>query len=448
MLSRRTFLRGAAGVAIGLPLLEAMGCSWRRTGASSRTYALSGAPKRLVIFFSPDGVNPPDWWPQGSQTSFTLSRTMAPLAAHQQDLLILKGVDMTSVDHDPSGVDSGHQKPMGHMLTGTAVYAQGGVVAGGGISVDQAIANQIGAGTKLGSLELGVMTFSGNTILKRMCYAGPNQPLPPENNPSNAFARVFGDFSSDPTAMDQLRAERKSVLDAVLGNYNTLRAKLGAADQKKVDAHLSSIRDVENRLTALTAAACSKPTVGTFSTGQIGEDAYPNNALFGPVGQAHMDILAMALACDLTRVASLQWSVSASATTFAWLGAPAASDEEHPLSHVVGSPAMTQIQTWYAQQFAYLIQKLKSIPEGTGTVFDNTVLLWCNCLGEGWDHTTTDIPFVIAGSAGGYFRTGRFVTYDHAPHNNLHVSLMNAMGVAATTFGDPRYCTGPLPNLT
>src|SRR5262249_37619554 len=165
------------------------------------------------------------------------------------------------------------------------VYAQGGVVSGGGISVDQAIANQIGANTKFGSLEMGVMTFSGNTILKRMCYRGPNQPLPPENNPSNAFARVFGDFNSDPTAMNQLRAERKSVLDAVLANYGSLRAKLGAADQQKVDAHLSAIRDVENRLTSMSVAACTKPTVGSFDSNQIGEDAYPHNALFGPVGQ-------------------------------------------------------------------------------------------------------------------------------------------------------------------
>src|SRR5262249_45700441 len=162
-ISRRTFLRGAAGVAVGLPLLDGMGCSSRVAGTRSSARSLSGAPKRLVIFFSPDGVNPPDWWPSGSETSFQLSPTLAPLAAHQQDLIIVKGVDMTSAMNDPSGVDSGHQKPMGHMLTGTAVYAQGGVVSGGGISVDQAIANQIGANTKFGSLEMGVMTFSGNT---------------------------------------------------------------------------------------------------------------------------------------------------------------------------------------------------------------------------------------------------------------------------------------------
>src|SRR5262249_42489060 len=156
--------------------------------------------------------------------------------------------------------------------------------------------------------------------------------------------------------------------------------KLGAADQQKVDAHLSAIRDVENRLTSMSVAACTKPMVGTFDGNQIGEDAYPHNALFGPVGQAHMDILALALACDLVRVASLQWSVSASATTFTWLGAPASTNEEHPLSHVVGSPAMTQVQTWYAQQLAYLVTKLKSLPEGSGSVFDNTAILWCNCL--------------------------------------------------------------------
>ena len=158
----------------------------------------------------------------------------------------------------------------------------------------------------------------------------------------------------------------------------------------------------------------------------------------------------MSLACDLTRVASIQWSTSVSNKVFSWLGI---SEGHHDLSHEGDTNGdaqskLIQINTWYAEQFAYLVAALKAVPEGDGTMLDNTVILWCNELGIGNLHSRTDVPYVLAGGCGGYFKTGRHLQYDGENHNNLMVSLCNAMDVNVSTFGNPAYCTGPLSKLT
>jgi hypothetical protein len=164
-------------------------------------------------------------------------------------------------------------------------------------------------------------------------------------------------------------------------------------------------------------------------------------------GKLQMDLLAMALACDLTRVASLMWMNSATAKPFPWLDIP---EGHHELAHRGDGDAdaqekLTQINTWYCEQFAYLIDKLKSIPEGDGSVLDNTLLIWVNEHQKGNDHDRHEIPYVLAGKAGGAMKPGRWLQVQgEVPHNNLWVGCMNAMGLEATTFGNPVYCTGAL----
>jgi hypothetical protein len=158
----------------------------------------------------------------------------------------------------------------------------------------------------------------------------------------------------------------------------------------------------------------------------------------------------MSLACDLTRVASLQWSTSVSNKQFPWLDIH---EGHHDFSHEGDTNADAQaklvaINTWYAEQFAYLVTALKGVAEGEGSLLDNTVVLWCNELGIGNTHSRRDMPYVLAGSAGGYFQTGRYLQYQGDPHNNLLLSLCHAMGLEElTSFGNPAYCTGPLPKL-
>jgi hypothetical protein len=453
-LDRRTFLRGLGGVALSLPFLDAMsGCSSRGRGAAavtagSQTRAASTLPKRLIVMFSADGTIHDAWVPTGSETSFTLGQILDPLTPVQSDILVLDGIVNRAAQNGP-GDD--HQKGMGCMLTGTELL-DGPFVGGnggsagfaGGISIDQTIANAIGGSTKFKSLEFGVKV-EGSTVWDRMSYAGSNQPNPPESNPFAMFTRAFGDLGADPFGLAKLIAQRKTVLDAIQPDYASLSAKLGTADKAKLDAHLAAIRDIEMRLQSggQLGGACAKPTLpGMFD--------YMADANYERAGQLQMDLLVMSLACDLTRVASIQFSSSVSDIPFTWLGI---TEGHHSLSHesdtnTSAQMQLVQINNWYAKQFLYLVNKLKSIPEGTGTMLDNTVVLWCNELAKGNAHSHQPMPFVMAGKCGGAIRPGRFLTYPSTtPHNNLLVSIMNAMDVPGNTFGNPAYCTGPLGNL-
>ena len=218
-----------------------------------------------------------------------------------------------------------------------------------------------------------------------------------------------------------------------------LNARLAGGDRQRLDAHLSAIRDLEQRLSA-PVPTCAPP-------GRPGAVDLTQDDNEQTIGRLHMDLMAAALACDLTRVASIQFSVSRSPIVFGSIS----SNYHHGLSHDDQNPAsidaLVKINAFYASQLAYLLGKLEAIPEGTGTVLDNTIVLWGNELGTGRTHSHDQVPFVLAGNAGGYFRTGRFVNCGARPHNDLLISLCNAFGIADTTFGNPAYCTGPLAML-
>ena len=180
--------------------------------------------------------------------------------------------------------------------------------------------------------------------------------------------------------------------------------------------------------------------------------ATSTNDDFAAIGALQIDLMVMALACDITRVASLQWSRALSATRFSWLPSPI-TEGHHDLSHRGDDDAsavdkLTRINQWYASQLARLIAKLKAVPEGDGTLFDHTLILWCNELGKGNTHSRVNAPYVLAGSAGGALATGRFLTFEgDVPHNNLLLAILQLMGLPDTTFGNPDWCTGPLPGL-
>lgn len=424
-LPRRRFLRGLAGGALALPLFESLNPG----GARAVPH-----PKRLVVFFSPNGTIDGAWRPTGGETDFTLSEILEPLAPHRADLLILAGVDAESSYHGPG--DNAHWNGMGHLLTGTElVDLGGGVFTGGGISVDQLLAQKIGGATRLASLELAVEE-SPSTVSSRLAYRGAAQPVPPESDPQRVFSRLFGTLPPD------LQAKRKSVLDAVTADLGALQAQLGSDDQRKLEAHLDAVRDVEKRL-SITAA----PTCGAITLSRLDLDDLP------AVGKEQMDLLVLALACDLTRVVTLQWSQAVSMTRMIWLGI---TDPHHTLSHYptfdqAAQAKLVQINRWYATQFAYLLEALKSVPEGDGTLLDHSAVLWCNELSEGSTHARRGVPYVLAGSAGGYFKTGRYLDFTGGSrpwHSDLLVSLCQSMDVDVSTFGNPAYCHGPMAGLT
>lgn len=447
---RRSFLRGGLAASAALPLLNA-DRAWGQT-----------APRRLVIFYTPNGTIGPEWRPKGGETNFTFGRILAPLEPYRSKLLALGGVNMALAD---SGFGSHHTRGMGGLLTGRPIQqgtfeSAGPPTAGwaAGISIDQHIAKTLAPPTPFKTLELGVQVIDAE-VRGRLSYLGASQPVPPMESPYDVFDRLFAGMTPStspipPGAIERLRARRRSVLDLVGEELTAVRGRVGAEDRVRLDAHLTAVRDVEQRLAPpattmpMPAGTCTPPSVGA----RMDVKAAAN---MPTIGKLQMDLAATALACDLTRVVTLQWTHAESNQTFPWLNIAGA---HHVISHAGDSDAaaqesLTKINTWYATQLAYLLGKLAAVPEGAGTLLDNTVVMWCIEVGKGNNHAHRDLPFLLAGSCGGRLRTGRFVDYTAngaagRPHNDLLVSLARAMGTQDTTFGDPAHVTGPLPNLT
>jgi hypothetical protein len=438
-LTRRHFLRAAGGAAVALPLLSSL----RASGAAQ------SFPKRLLLVYTPNGVISDAWWPKNvvSESEFELNEIHQPLAPFKDRLTFLSGVDLTVTNAGPGGL---HQKGIGGLFTGQQLqsgdlFVDGcGQTAGwaNGISVDQAIAKTIGTGTPITSLELGVRATE-NDVQGRIAYAGPGAPLPPMNDPSEVFQRLFASFGQNTDQLAELRARRQSVLDTVQEQFKALSPRVSAEDQQKLQAHLSLVRDLESRMVVTDngASACKAPTApGTLDP--TSEDDMPK------IAALQLDLLATAFACDLTRVASYQISTSLNHIRYPWLNSLG---EGHALSHAGPSDTdahqqLVARQTWHSQLLADFLTRLSQIPEGAGSVLDNTLVLWGNEVSQGNTHSHENMPFVMMGG-GFYFRTGRYLKYESASHNDLLVSILNAFGVDATTFGQPDLCHGPLPNL-
>ena len=439
-LGRRELLLGAGGVLVGLPLMPSL----------SARAADAAPPKRLVLMYTPNGVIPDAWKPVNvsSETSFDLGATHQSLLPFKQRLTFFNGVDLAiALANHPGGL---HQRGIGGLFTGRELQEGDAFVDGcgqragwaNGISVDQEVVKTIGQSTLLSSLELGVHALD-NDVQGRISYAGPAQPLPPINDPLSLFNRLFSNLDANAgSEIERLRARRQSVLDAVKDQFSAFGPRLASADREKLDAHLTLVRDVERRLTAGTALSnCALPERPPVLDPLV-------EANIPKIADLEIDLLALAFGCDLTRVASLQFSTSLNRVRYPWVNS---SGEGHLLSHSGTSDQVARAQlverdAWHASRLARLLQRLSEIPEGSGSVLDNTLVLWGNEVAVGATHAHTDMPFLMVGG-GWYFRTGRALTYNGASHSNLLVSVLNAMGVNATTFGNPEVCTGDLPGL-
>jgi hypothetical protein len=461
-LSRRAVLRGLGTTAIALPLLEAM--------AENNALAAS-PPRRIIFFFSPNGSLFDRFVPKtdASGNITAMSSMLAPLEPFKSKLLVLGGVDMMSCEKNSTNyngkIDVGHGLSRRHMLTGIAAIEDGSSQGlPGGPSIDQAIAQQVGGSTKFRSIELGAQV-----VENPMVSLSARTIVTPINDPKTAFAKFFAGVSSSgqPTvdpALVRLQKRRQSILDYVKPDLDKLKSQLGTSDRTLIDTHLASIREVERSLTAgsmAPAAGCTPPDLSKALVDKSKGNVAGPDADFMPIGYSQMDLLASAMSCDLTRVATLQWG--GTGVYAPYLGS-AFNKDHHTISHddqsAPGSP-IEVIQNWYAKHFAYLLGKLDAMPEGSGTVLDNTAVVWFSEIAQG-SHEHYDMPFVIGGGAGGYWKTGRYVnfnpgskhvvynpSYARKPpygrtHNDLYLAFMDMMGAKAATFGDPQYCTGPV----
>lgn len=403
-------------------------------------------PKRLVLLYGSNGTVYNNWLPSGSETDFTLGPILAPLTPFQDRLLVLGGMRVGR-----EGPGQGHALGNSALWTGAKLlddplFTGMGGPAGwsGGTSVDQTVAQQLGAATPYRTLEFGVQC-GGSRNGTRTIYAGPNQPLAPEDDPYVMFDRLFGGFGQHDTELERIRAERRSVLDLVKADIATMQPRLAKAEQYKLEAHLEGIRDIEKLLEfgGPGGAACEPPAIST------GMDINANDN-FPALSRVQLDMLVTALSCGLTNVASMQWSRGLSPVRFTWL---AIGEEHHELSHASDNAAGAQsdladINAWYAGEVAYLLEKLDAIPEGNDTMLDNTLVVWGNALAKGNTHSSYPVAFLMAGGASGYFNTGRFIDYGDELQNRLLVSICHAMGLdEVQTYGDMDTGTGPLSGL-
>lgn len=446
-LSRRFFLRGLGGLTIGLPFLETL--------APRNAHAQTASPRRFVVFFECNGVNMEKFFPvtpYGALTAGSFTGTsLAPVASYANKLLIPRGIHKVPKgfnfdNQTPVGCD--HQNGMGGKLTaqqlaGTDHYAAGQ-------SVDQFIATKLNpAGRRSLTLKVG---DRGGGVTSVISYTGAEQPVQGENNPWVAFQDFMQAPMTGMSAAQKAYERRISVLDMVKTDMDALKSKrLSQSDRDKLDLHYTSIREVEMAMQQ-TGLACTLPDATRTELMGLNASTVGSDANYKQVGRLQMDVLALALACDHTRAATLQWSNGAGGPTFKWDGMDHPY-HHHAISHNATTDAgnntgiggadykqlLFEIDSWYMTQFKYLLDKLNAYTEAGGaTVLDNSAVLYANELSDGLEHNFMDMPFVIAGSAGGYLKQGQYLKVTRqqntkqsvdAPHNKLLTTLINAVGV-------------------
>jgi hypothetical protein len=402
--------------------------------------------------YSPGGTLIDKWRPTGDATNFTFQSMMSPLTPFKDRLTVVDGLEMSVTS---MGSGHPHAKGMSGVLTGMPLAAGNFNTNGGntglstGTSVDQVIAGTISAGLKFKSLEVssgwstGIAAGGQPHPSNQIIYSAPEKAIPPETAAVSALNRVFtgtGGMTGTPT-QPTITLE-KSILDSVAGQFKLLKAKCGAEDAARLEAHEAMIRQAEMGISAVTptpSGTCATPTA-------------TNTTAIPEKGKIMTDILVAALACDLTRVGTMQWTDSEAKFPHSFLslnGQPLV-DGHHAYQHDKGfqAGALEVIYNWYASNFAYLLQKMDAVKEGNGmSLLDNSVVVWVTEIQQPESHNQTNMPFVIAGKAAGKLKSGRVLKVAKQSHNNMWVSILNLFGLPNTRFGHMNHCTGPLAGL-
>lgn len=410
------------------------------------TDAAAARKKRVVFVFTPNGIVPEHFWPEheGSfgQPGNALGdkRILKPLEPYQNQVVTLQGID-----NKIQGDGDGHMRGIGCLLTGVELFP--GDIQGGshtpagwsmGISIDQYLKKKLQADpvtqTRFGSLEFGVMVPDRADTWTRWSYAGPNMPVAPISDPYQMFEKLYG--------QSQNRAMMASVLDDLNDDFRKLHAMASSDDRRVLDQHLNMVRSVEKHIKQERKHAAKSQDVG-HAVPELPPNVAEENDNMPKITQMQTELLIGALASDFTRVATVQISNSVGSPRMRWLGI---NEGHHQISHEPDSNKtayenLIQINHWYCQQIAFLVQRLRETPEPgrDGSLLDNTTVIWTNELGKGNSHTRNDIPFVLIGGGFG-FRTGRAIQYQRQPHNRLLMAIAEAMGFPTKSFGNADYC--------
>jgi hypothetical protein len=425
-LDRRTLLRGAASgvtAALALPPLDAM-----YNGNGSALAAGVAIPKRLGVFFWGNGVRPNKWLPKTVGTAWEMTEELEPFANVRSHLSVVSGLD---IKHRGAG----HHVGRASMLTGAYDAAKGLYGQVDGPSIDQVAAKAWQGQTPFASLEIGISMTSkaGGRTRSGTAWSAPNISLPCEFVPKNLFMRLFGATAPDQEAREQ--AMRRGILDLVTKDATALRARLGAADKQRLDAHLDGIRAIERALNFRKSGCAAPPAPDVLVDTLSKEPLDERNKLLA-------DILATALSCDLSRAFSYQYTGMQADTIFWQVGA---TEGDHVMTHddrglaTVLAPQYENVHkvvVFIMKHFAYFLERLKGIPEGAGNLLDNCCIYATSEVNDGTAHSTSDMPVLIAGHAGGALKSGihyRSTTKENATRALL--TCMRAVGLAVDAFG-------------
>jgi uncharacterized protein DUF1552 len=434
--NRREFIRDLGVSAAAVPFL----LNLPSLGFANQTKR----KQRIVFLFSPNGTIPPAFWPDEEGELASFKEILKPLEPFRKQTLILHGLsDKIRGDGD------GHMRGIGCLLTGIELFP--GNIQGGsdtpagwakGISIDQEIKNFLqtdaATRTRFGSLEFGVMVPDRADTWTRWSYAGANKPLTPIDDPYQMFNKLYG-RAKDKEALN-------SVLDDLQEDLKKVSGAVGAADKRLLDEHATFVREMEKELKESKATALNHPVPELEPGVKRDNDNIPR------ISKQQIDLMVNAFAADFNRVASLQFTNSVGMARMKWLGV---TEGHHELSHEPdknekAQESLIKINKFFCEQMAYLAKRLAETPEpgDSGSLLDNTTLVWTNELGKGNSHTMDNIPFVVVGG-GLDWKMGRSLNYKREPHNRLLMAIAHAFGHRVKSFGNPNHCgSGVLDRLT
>ena len=435
-IQRRELLKGAGALALAFPGLSSWaGLTWMMPNRSLQS------KKRLVIMFSPNGMVREGFWPKTEGPDFEMDQVLKPLESFREKMLLVKGVC-----NKVRGDGDNHMRGMSCLLTGNELLP--GNIQGGshtpagwasGISIDQEIKNFLQSNeetkTRFGSLEFGVNVPNKANPWTRMVYSGPNQPIAPISNPYQMFDKMYGKIRD--------RENLLSVLDLVQSDIEATKSAVDPRDLKLLDSHKSIVQQMGNDLkNNLQAKKYTAPPI------ELPKNIADNDDNMPELAKMQIDLMVNGFVNDLNRTATLQFTNSVGNAKMRFLDV---NEGHHQLSHNPDSNKDTQeklrrINTWYAEQMAYLCQKLEETKEpGTDqSMLDNTMVVWTNELGHGNSHSLNNLPWVMVGGGFG-FEMGRYTIAKNTSTTRLWLAIAHAMGHPIDTFGLAELCKdGPV----
>jgi len=413
---------------VALPLLDALA-----PALSLAKSAAADPAMRMGFVYVPNGIIMDRWTPTGEGAEFKFAPTMQALEPFRDRMLVLSGLAQANGRALGDGPGD-HARAGATWLTGVHPKKTGGADIHAGVSVDQIAARELGNTTQLGSLEIGLESpaLAGDCDSGYSCaytntisWRSPTTPNPMEISPRAVFERLFGDGdSTDPAARLARLEEQRSILDYVAGDVHRLESGLGASDRGKLTEYLEAIRDIERRIqmaeeqnATVKLPAMERPT-------SIPEE-------FEEHARLMMDLMVIAYQTDMTRIVSCMMAREGSNRSYRSIGVP---DGHHSMTHHDGDPVkiekVVKINHLHAQTFAYLLEKMRSTPDGDGTLLDHSMILYGSSLSDGNAHTHDDLPLVLVGGACGQIKGGRHLRFPkETPMNNLLLTMLFKAGL-------------------